>query len=91
MADSEEHTDLPRGLQLTALDESFQRDNIQHVAFGGGRHLCLGAHLARVEAQEAISGLLARHPVLKHGDRGSIHHAIPAFRGMKELWVKTGG
>jgi cytochrome P450 len=67
-----------------------RRDNIQHVAFGGGRHLCLGAHLARVEAQEAISGLLARYPVLEHGDRGSIHHAIPAFRGMKELWVRTG-
>lgn len=66
-----------------------QRGTIQHVAFGGGRHLCLGAHLARVEAQEAISGLLARFPVLRHGDGGFIHHAIPAFRGMKELWVNT--
>ncbi|MEJ2531307.1 MAG: cytochrome P450 [Halioglobus sp.] len=66
-----------------------QRDRIQHVAFGGGRHLCLGAHLARVEAQEAISGLLTRYPVLRHGDKGFTHHAIPAFRGMKEFWVKT--
>jgi cytochrome P450 len=31
-----------------------------HVAFGGGAHLCLGAHLARMEAQVAIGTLIAR-------------------------------
>jgi len=66
-----------------------ERDDTQHLAFGGGRHLCLGAHLARIEAQEAISQLLARYPVLKHGERGFTHHSIPAFRGMTEFWVST--
>jgi hypothetical protein len=32
----------------------------EHLAFGGGVHLCLGAHLARMEAQEAIGALVSR-------------------------------
>jgi hypothetical protein len=31
-----------------------------HLAFGGGAHLCLGAHLARMEAQVAIGTLVER-------------------------------
>lgn len=31
-----------------------------HLAFGGGVHFCLGAHLARLEAQIAIGGLVQR-------------------------------
>jgi cytochrome P450 len=65
-----------------------ERVDTHHQAFGGGRHLCLGAHLARVEAQEAILGLLQRFPRLRKSSRGHVFHAIPSFRGMREFWVR---
>jgi len=46
------------------------RDGAGHLAFGHGIHYCLGAPLARLEAEIAFSGLLARF--------GSIRLAVPA-------------
>ncbi len=65
------------------------RDNIQHQSFGGGRHFCLGAPLARVEGQEAVRGLLNKFPNLRHGPRGHAYKSVPGFRGMSEFWVQT--
>jgi cytochrome P450 len=64
------------------------REDTHHQSFGGGRHLCLGAHLARIEAQEAILGLLGRYPNLERSGKGAVRHAIPSFRGFGELWVR---
>jgi len=41
-----------------------ERDHSAHLAFGGGIHFCLGAHLARMEAQTAIGALVIRFPKL---------------------------
>jgi cytochrome P450 len=48
----------------------FGRDASGHLAFGHGIHYCLGAPLARLEAEIAFRGLLARF--------GSMQLAVPA-------------
>jgi cytochrome P450 len=40
------------------------REGIRPLSFGGGIHYCLGAQLARIEAQIAIATLLRRLPNL---------------------------
>jgi pimeloyl-[acyl-carrier protein] synthase len=42
-----------------------ERGSSSHLAFGGGIHFCLGAHLARMEAQIAIGSLIRRFPKLQ--------------------------
>jgi len=49
--------DRPDELDIT-------RENIKHLSFGGGIHFCLGAHLARMEAELAFHSLLMRLPDL---------------------------
>jgi cytochrome P450 len=45
-----------------ALD--LDRDAAGHLAFGHGRHMCIGQHLARLELEVALRGLLERFPHL---------------------------
>lgn len=64
------------------------RDDTHHHAFGGGRHLCMGAHLARMEAQEAFAALMDRFVSFTPGARGHRYAAILSFRGLKAMWVE---
>lgn len=72
---------LPRGTLVSALLASANRDEQQfpdpdrlditrensktHVAFGNAAHFCIGAPLARMEAQTAFPALLERFPELR--------------------------
>jgi cytochrome P450 len=42
-----------------------EREDIAHLAFGGGPHFCLGSHLAQLEAQVAIGSLVRRFDALR--------------------------
>jgi vitamin D3 1,25-hydroxylase len=48
-----------------AADLRVDRDAAGHVAFGHGIHFCLGAPLARIEGEVALSALLERFPRLE--------------------------
>jgi len=63
-----------------------RKDN-KHIAFGHGIHYCLGAPLARLEAQVAITLLLQRHPDLHLTDGEPERRPTIGFRGLKHLLV----
>jgi cytochrome P450 len=60
------------------------------VAFGGGAHICLGAPLARIEAQSAFLGLFRRFPNLALVDEAPRWRSLPFFRGLERLEVTAG-
>lgn len=57
-----------------------------HLAFGDGRHLCLGAALARMEATAAFAGLLAL-PKLELGLDDAVWASRRNLRGLSKLPV----
>ena len=59
-----------------------------HLAFGVGRHFCLGAALARREVQLALGGLLARFPTIALDSDRPCRPEGHEFRKPPELWVR---
>ncbi len=73
------YPDRPDQLDIT-------RPNVKPLSFGGGIHFCLGAQLARIEAEVAIATLLRRLPELRL-DNAENPEWRPTFvlRGLKRL------
>jgi cytochrome P450 len=65
------------------------RKDAPHVAFGGGLHLCIGAPLARLEAQVALPAMFERFPNLHLAapNEPPIWRSLPFFRGLQKLEV----
>jgi cytochrome P450 len=62
-----------------------RRENAQrHLAFAHGPHVCIGMHLARLEAHTAVERLLRRLPGLRLAEpaaaRGLVFRKPPALR-----------
>jgi cytochrome P450 len=64
------------------------RKHTPHMAFGGGAHICIGAPLARLEAQVALPKLFDRFPNLRFAnDDPPAWRTLPFFRGLERLEV----
>ena len=57
----------------------------RHLTFGSGIHFCLGAPLARLEAQACITALLERHPRIARGTGDTEWLDAMVMRGMTRL------
>lgn len=64
------------------------RERNAHLSFGDGVHFCLGAPLARAEAQIAVVALLARFPELRLADEDVAWGGNFIVRGVTRLAVE---
>ncbi len=62
-------------------------DARDHMSFGGGVHSCLGAHLARLEGQVAITTLVRRFPGVALATDTPVWNGRIVLRGLAELPV----
>jgi cytochrome P450 len=73
----------PDRLQLDRPDNS-------PLSFGGGLHYCLGAPLARMEAQIALPALVRRFPSLAAAGPGQRRNSL-TLKGFSSLPISTTG
>jgi cytochrome P450 len=95
--------EIPAGKAVTPVIASANRDESHypepdrwdlrrgaddHLSFGGGRHFCLGYHLARIEARIALDAILDRLPALRLAPERPSKIVGLAFRSPKTLHVR---
>ncbi|MDT7520576.1 cytochrome P450 [Rhodoferax sp. TBRC 17660] len=80
--------DPARHVQPDTLD--IQRADPGALSFGSGAHVCLGAALARLEAEVVLRRLLTLHPNLLFASTVPQWGSNPAYRGLVMLPVRSG-
>lgn len=83
-----------RDPQLFSQPDRFDplRPNLDdHVTFAQGPHVCLGLHLARLEAQLAVAQVLTRLPNIQLQDTAAAQPRGLVFRKPQALWVSWEG
>ena len=66
------------------------RVNKSHLAFGIGKHYCVGAKLARMEVQITLEEMFNRFEGFSIPEGYQIeYHDLPLFRGLKKLEIDT--
>jgi cytochrome P450 len=86
------HTAANRDPAVFAEPERFDigRSPNPHLTFGAGIHYCLGAPLARIEAEEAFSRLLQRYPALALVEAQPTWRKLINLRGLETLPLQAG-
>ncbi len=68
-----------------------ERDNVRdHLAFGSGRHFCLGASLARMEAEQALGRVFGELGELRLDPERPTKPYGHEFRTPPAVWVRWG-
>ena len=62
-----------------------ERADNRHISFGYGPHFCLGAPLARLEAEIGVTALLRRLPALELAENNPVWSDSFVLRGVKAL------
>ena len=65
------------------------REDIKHISFGYGPHMCIGASLARIESKIAFECLFERFKNLELEDKNPVWGRNLIFRGFDNLKLKT--
>jgi cytochrome P450 len=65
------------------------RASNRHIAFGLGRHRCLGSNLARMELRVALEEWLARYPDFELADPAAVSWSAGQIRGPRTLPVSV--
>ena len=66
------------------------REPNPHLGFGFGVHFCMGAPLARLEAEVALAELIARFAEIELVDEAPEYRENPILRGLRRLELKLG-
>lgn len=77
----------PRVFDRPDLLDLQRRNSAEHIGFGYGIHRCLGAWLARLETEVAVTTLITRYPELQVvGDVE--HHSLITMHGPRHMRLR---